>query len=193
MCDCWLASSSIQKPRASLGAFAWGGDGGGHVCGIDHASVLLPTSKKYVDAAKVFDRKDRRDFREVREEERAENQGAAKNGGLMVLTREFKLTIRACVQCDSALRKGFLRESVESFLAGDVDAGKAILRGYINAIVGFEKLAKITHRSPKSLMRMLGPSGNPHVTNLLEILSALQEKAQVQFKLKTFGAAAGLR
>jgi hypothetical protein len=38
---------------------------------------------------------------------------------------------------------------------------------------------------------MLGPSGNPHAGNLFEILSALQEKAHVQFKLKTFGAAVG--
>ena len=109
----------------------------------------------------------------------------------MVLTREFKLTVRARVQRDAAFRKELLRESVESFLAGDVDTGKTILRDYINATVGFEKLAKITHHSSKSLMRMLGPSGNPHAKNLFEILSALQEKAHVHFKLKTFGAAVG--
>ena len=109
----------------------------------------------------------------------------------MALTREFKLTVRARVQRDAAFRKELLRESVESFLAGDVDTGKTILRDYINATIGFEKLAKVTHHSPKSLMRMLGPSGNPHARNLFEILSALQEKAHVQFKLKTFGAAVG--
>jgi DNA-binding phage protein len=109
----------------------------------------------------------------------------------MVLTREFKLTVRARVQRDPAFGKELLRESVESFLAGDVDAGKAILRDYINATIGFEKLARITRRSSKSLMRMLGPAGNPQAKNLFEILSALQEKAHVQFKLKTFGAGAG--
>lgn len=105
-------------------------------------------------------------------------------------TRDFKLTIRARVQRDAAFRKE-LRESVESFLAGDIDTGKTILRDYINAAIGFEKLAKITKHSPKSLMRMLGPSGNPHAKNLFEILSALQEKAHVEFKLKTFTASAG--
>ncbi|MGA6982587.1 MAG: transcriptional regulator [Candidatus Sulfotelmatobacter sp.] len=109
----------------------------------------------------------------------------------MALTREFELTVRAKVQRDPAFSEELLRESVESFLAGDVETGKTILRDYINATVGFEKLAKITHHSTKSLMRMLGPSGNPHAKNLFEILSALQEKAQVQFKLKTFGAVAG--
>jgi DNA-binding phage protein len=111
----------------------------------------------------------------------------------MALTREFKQTVRARVQRDAAFRKELLRESVESFLEGDVKTGKAILRDYINATIGFEKLAKITHRSPKSLMRMLGPSGNPHAKNLFEILAALQERARVQFTLKAFGAAAGLR
>jgi DNA-binding phage protein len=109
----------------------------------------------------------------------------------MALTREFKQTVRARVQRDAAFRKELLRESVESFLGGDVETGKAILRDYINATIGFEKLAKITHRSPKSLMRMLGPSGNPHAKNLFEILAALQERARVQFTLKAFGAGAG--
>jgi len=109
----------------------------------------------------------------------------------MALTREFKETVRTKVQRDAAFRKELLRESVESFLAGDVDTGKTILRDYINATIGFDRLAKITHHSPKSLMRMLGPSGNPQARNLFEILSALQERARVQFKLKTFGAVAG--
>lgn len=111
----------------------------------------------------------------------------------MALTREFKQTVRARVQRDAAFRKELLRESVESFLEGDVDTGKAILRDYINATIGFEKLSKITHRSPKSLMRMLGPSGNPHAKNLFEILAALQERARVQFTLKALGAGAGSR
>jgi len=109
----------------------------------------------------------------------------------MALTRDFKETVRARVQRDPAFRRELLREGVESFLTGDVETGKTILRDYINATIGFEKLAKITRHSSKSLMRMLGPSGNPHAKNLFEILSALQEKAHVQFKLKMFGAAVG--
>src|SRR5580692_12590848 len=107
----------------------------------------------------------------------------------MALTREFKLTVRARVQRDAAFRRELLRESVERFLAGDVDTGKTILRDYINATIGFEKLAKITHHSPKSLMRMLGPSGNPHANNLFEILAYLQKKERVRFKLCSSAAA----
>jgi DNA-binding phage protein len=61
-------------------------------------------------------------------------------------------------------------------LAGDVETGKIVLRDYINATVGFDELADATHKSPKSLMRMLGPSGNPQARNLFEIVAYLQTK-----------------
>ena len=109
----------------------------------------------------------------------------------MALTREFKETVRARVQRDAAFRRELLREAVESFLQGEVETGKAMLRDYINATIGFRELAAVTRHSPKSLMRMLGPSGNPQAKNLFEILSALQEKARIQFRLKAFQAAAG--
>jgi DNA-binding phage protein len=105
----------------------------------------------------------------------------------MALTRDFKTTVRARVQRDPVFRRELLREGVESFLAGDVETGKSILRDYINATIGFTELAEATHISPKSLMRMLGPSGNPYSRNLFEIVSRLQEEEGVQFELKTSG------
>jgi hypothetical protein len=46
-------------------------------------------------------------------------------------------------------------------LAGDIDTGKAVLRDYINAMIGFEELSRVFDKSSKSLMRMFGPKGNP--------------------------------
>jgi len=109
----------------------------------------------------------------------------------MALTRDFKDTVRARVLRDPAFRKELLREGVESFLSGDVETGKSILRDYINATIGFSELAEITHHSSKSLMRMLGPSGNPYVQNLFEIVSCLQQKEGVRFELKALAARAG--
>jgi hypothetical protein len=100
----------------------------------------------------------------------------------MALTRDFKDTIRARVRRDPAFRKELLREGIESFLSGDVETGKTVLRDYINATVGFAELGEITHHSPKSLMRMLGPSGNPHANNLFEIVAYLQKKERVRFQ-----------
>lgn len=101
----------------------------------------------------------------------------------MALTRDFKETIQARVRRDPSFRKELLREGVESLLSGDVETGKTVLRDYINATVGFSELAEVTHRSPKSLMRMLGPSGNPQARNLFEIVRYLQHKEKVRFKV----------
>ena len=43
-----------------------------------------------------------------------------------------------------------LKEGVECLLAGDMDTGKAVLRNYINAAVGFQELAKLTAKSPRA-------------------------------------------
>ena len=58
----------------------------------------------------------------------------------MPLTREFKETVQARIKQDRKYRKELLREGVESLLTGDLDTGKAILRDYINATIGFEEL-----------------------------------------------------
>jgi hypothetical protein len=102
----------------------------------------------------------------------------------MPLTRDFKETIRARVKRDPAFRKALLRQGIENFLSGDIETGKIILRDFINATVGFAKLSDVTHRSTKSLMRMLGPSGNPQARNLFEIVAYLQEAEGVRFEVR---------
>jgi hypothetical protein len=103
----------------------------------------------------------------------------------MALTRDFKETIKARVERDPAFRRELLREGIESMLAGDVDTGKTVLRDYINATVGFTELSQVVHRSPKSLMRMLGPKGNPQAQNLFQIVAYLMSQEGVRFKLRT--------
>lgn len=95
----------------------------------------------------------------------------------MALRRDFKETILARVQDDPKFRDALLKEAIETMLAGDVDTGKAILRDYIKATVGFEKLAAETGSSPKSLIRMFGPTGNPQARNLFNVISYLQRHA----------------
>jgi DNA-binding phage protein len=90
------------------------------------------------------------------------------------LTREFKETVKARASRDAAFREALLTEAVERMIAGEVDVGKAVLRDYINATIGFATLAKATGTPQKSLMRMLGPNGNPRASNLLAIIGELQ-------------------
>jgi hypothetical protein len=103
----------------------------------------------------------------------------------MPLTKDFKETIQARARRDSAFREALLKEAIDSLLSGDVETGKTVLRDYINATVGFDELAAVTKKSPKSLMRMLGPTGNPQARNFFEIVAYLQKKEGVQLKVRS--------
>ena len=94
----------------------------------------------------------------------------------MALTRNFKDTIQARIERDPDFREELLKEGVDCLLSGEVETGKAVLRDYINATIGFDELGSLTHKSPKSLMRMFGPTGNPQARNLFEIIGYLQKR-----------------
>lgn len=102
----------------------------------------------------------------------------------MPLTRSFKDTVQSRAQKDPRFRRALLIEAIEALLAGDMGAGKAVLRDYINATIGFESLAEATGINAKSLMRMLGPSGNPHAANLFAVLEHLQKSEGVALELR---------
>lgn len=103
----------------------------------------------------------------------------------MALTIDFKQTVKDRVERDPAFREELLREGIECLLTGDIDAGKTILRDYINATIGFDVLGSLTDKSPKSLMRMLGPKGNPQARNLFEIIAHLQKREGIHFEIRT--------
>jgi hypothetical protein len=103
----------------------------------------------------------------------------------MVLTKDFKDTIKDRVARDPAFREELLKEGIECLLKGDMDTGKAVLRDYINATIGFNALGTATDRSPKSLMRMFGPKGNPQARNLFEIIAYLQQRESIHLKVHT--------
>jgi hypothetical protein len=102
----------------------------------------------------------------------------------MPVTRDFKETVKERAICDQKFREGILREGIECLLAGDTATGKALLRDYINATLGFEKLSQVTKKESKSLMRMFSESGNPTANNLFEVLHILQKNEGVHYELK---------
>ena len=102
----------------------------------------------------------------------------------MPLTRDFKQTIQDRVQRDPEFREELLKEGAQCLLSGDVDTGKAILRDYINATLGFRELAALTHKPAKSLMRMFSPNGNPLARNLLQVIGQLQEREGVRLQVQ---------
>ena len=102
----------------------------------------------------------------------------------MPLTRDFRVTIRERLERDPGFREALLEEGVQCLLAGEVDVGKSVLRDYVNATIGFQELGGLTAKSPKSLMRMLSPNGNPQARNLFEIIRCLQEREGLHLKVQ---------
>ena len=103
----------------------------------------------------------------------------------MALTRDFRETVQARAKVDPLFREGLLREGVQLLLGGEIDAGKSLLRDYINATIGFEELGARTNKSSKSLLRMLGPNGNPLASDLFEMIGHIQKHEGVQLEVKT--------
>ena len=103
----------------------------------------------------------------------------------MALTRSFRELVQRNVAADPAFGEALLREGIDTMLTGDVDSGKAILRDYIKATIGFEKLGEATDTPPKSLIRMFGPRGNPQAKNLFSVLRYLQKQAGLQLHVTT--------
>lgn len=97
----------------------------------------------------------------------------------MALTRDFKVTIKERMDSDPEFKGAIFAEAIELLLGGDIGTSKAMLRNYINATVGFEKLGTNVGKSPKSLMRMFSIKGNPRADSLFPVISYLQESTGV--------------
>jgi hypothetical protein len=103
----------------------------------------------------------------------------------MALTREFKETVLTRARRDPEFREGLLTEALECLLEGDLGTGKSLLRDYVNATIGFQKLSRLMNKKDTSLKRMLGPRGNPAANNLFEMTRALQRHEGVKLKVVT--------
>lgn len=101
----------------------------------------------------------------------------------MPLTRDFKESVMERMRSSPVFRVLMLREGIDALLGGELEVGKEVLRDYVNATMGFDGLAKQVGIPPKSLMRMLGPLGNPQASNLLAIIGALQRDAGVELHI----------
>lgn len=100
-------------------------------------------------------------------------------GIAMATTKSVKDLVQGRVASDPAFAAALLGEGIDTMLTGDVETGKAILRNYIKATIGFEKLGEMTATPPKSLIRMFGPRGNPQARNLFGVIGYLQKQAGI--------------
>src|ERR1700750_782465 len=101
----------------------------------------------------------------------------------MAKTKSFRDLVESQVKNDRKFAEALLRAGIEEMLSGDLDTGKTIMRDYIKATVGFEKLGEATDTPPKSLIRMFGPRGNPQARNLFGIIGYLQKQAGIELHI----------
>ena len=101
----------------------------------------------------------------------------------MPLNKDFDDEVKAQAQRDPDFRVGLLYEAIEVLLDGDLEKGKALLRHYINATIGFKTLAIDMKQDPKNLMRMLSTKGNPKASNLLSMIAHLKRYEGVTYPL----------
>jgi len=93
----------------------------------------------------------------------------------MAHTLNFSDLVKADLETDTEYRRALLSESLACMASGDLNTGKIALREYINGTIGFLELGAALGRSPKSLMWMLSPTGNPQARNLFEMVAYLQK------------------
>jgi hypothetical protein len=113
------------------------------------------------------------------------NTNGEKRRTEMPLTRAFKDLVKARADRDPRFRAALLREALNAFVRDDMAAGKSSLRTYVNATIGFEELGRTLSKTPQSLMRMLGPKGNPTAGNLFALINVLQEYEGVTLDVAT--------
>ena len=98
----------------------------------------------------------------------------------MALTRSFNDLVQRRAKYDGKFATALLCEAINTMLTGDVEVGKATLRDYIKATVGFEKLGAAIDTPPKSLIRMFRPTGNPQARNVFGVIGYLQKQAGIE-------------
>ena len=108
----------------------------------------------------------------------------------MPLTRNFNDLVKSRVEADPAFRQALFQEAVQTMLDGDVATAKSVLRDYINATIGFERLSLATQTPAKSLMRMFDRQSNPTASNLLGVISVLQKQTGVHLEVTAVADAA---
>lgn len=102
----------------------------------------------------------------------------------MPLTRSFDETVRESAQQDPVFRALLLPSTIDLFLGGEVGVGKISLRQTIYSTIGYEKLAKLTGKTPEDIKRMCHPDHDTSVNDFFDIIKHIQQHEGIRLEVK---------
>ena len=103
-------------------------------------------------------------------------------------TVDYRETILARARRDPEFREGMLMEGVQCLLAGEIDVATIVLRDYIETTIGYEKLGALTSTPPESLACMFGKKGTASASDLLKVISYIQQHEGIQLEVNVVSA-----
>ena len=108
----------------------------------------------------------------------------------MPLTRDFRETVQERARREPEFREMLLTSGVQCLLNGEVNVAKVVLRDYIETTMGYEKLGKLTGTTPESLACMFGKKGTASASDLLKVISCIQQHEGIQLEVNVVSAEA---
>lgn len=97
---------------------------------------------------------------------------------------DFKDIVHKRIQREPEFATDLFREAMQSFIDGEPEVGKLMLREFIIGTVGWKELARHLNKHDKSLMRMLSDKGNPQASNFFEIIQQLQKQSGLKLEIR---------
>lgn len=91
-------------------------------------------------------------------------------------TKAYRDTILERIRRDEEYARALFAEACSSILEGEPSIGLSMLRDLIHAKITFKRLADETGFGEKTLHKMLGQRGNPTISSLSRILSAIENE-----------------
>ena len=101
----------------------------------------------------------------------------------MPLSKEFKELVVERAAKDPEFRRGLITEALNLILNGEVTAGRLMLRDYINATGAMNDIAVKLKKQKPSIVRMLGPHGNPTLESFVPIVNACAEREKIDLSV----------
>jgi len=89
-------------------------------------------------------------------------------------------TVQERASYDPAFKAALFEEALQALFEGDLEGARELLRDCINATIGFQKVSARAGLPIKSVMRMVGPNGNPNLENFVSIVRVLQDEARMR-------------